>query len=1001
MADNFSGIKISQLDDPNRINDNDIIPFTNDDMGDKQTRKIKLSALRDQLNYANAFLTVQEGLANTIPGQIFHVYVDDTQLEVYAYLNNNGAAEIVQDAQGNPFKGQTAKALDFIRGELGLTMIGHVSSFARLREIKPPFEGAIVELLGWNEGSTYGGGRFQGKLSTGADDNGIVAAGDGFHWRRINVDEGINPEWFGYVNGSGNDVSTTLKQVIAQAVNLKRPVVFRDGAQMSLAVAGIEIPVGVDLTVANGGRAYFEITHEIETTGQFLVKSKNRISGLVFNYPKQTKDINAKPIVRYGPIFVGAGFYSSFTGINVGNAYYGFKIGGNDEGSASYITMKDINGAPIYRGISLDRVLDIPRISDIHWNYNMYLNSDQDYAQSLKQWIHENGEAFHFGRVDFAEVQRIFAFGYSKGIFLRGERYAGSADSIRFTGCDMDICVNPIYAQNFSGQLVIRNGKFFGTTYGNLVIDKLNLFNMDGYNPNVVLNGILMIASGSRFNFMMATNFNGRAIHFADSYDNVMGDIRVMWSGNQSAFALEVGAWKADSTSSRDESNANTFLAVMAHNCREKSWLIAGSKTNVVRIHDEAILSTTATPSNPIGIESRNGYGYTSCYFSSIGGHLGDVSFATFDKASTVKPVLTIGSSVTCSCDNIASGRDGANVAVISGDPGPSGAGTIASVTCNEFRTLANARTATTALVCNNAILVDPSSPILSGTINGDLTLMSSATWIGLSNLRVGGVTNVGTPAMFSNCTFNGLLNITFDNFGTILNRMRHTFEHCKINDAVKSDTSKVIFRDCSLISTKDFTITGAGEGVRFESSRINMNVIMDNKASLEFIDSEANGTNVATSSTGTILVSNSSWSTGAINATAATQVIIREGSVMQALNGVVNLRVIDSTVASPFTLGNNARVWLSNANMNDVTISGTGINLDADKTFFNRFVFDSGKTNTGAWRISQDCVAWTTANWVVPTVVSGYGVRTYDISTGTIYKVVSGAWKVVTESTA
>ncbi|QDB71226.1 tail fiber protein [Serratia phage Moabite] len=462
MADNFSGIKISQLDDPNRINDNDIIPFTNDDMGDKQTRKIKLSALRDQLNYDNAFLTVQEGLANTIPGQIFHVYVDDTQLEVYAYLNSNGAAEIVQDAQGNPFKGQTAKALDFIRGELGLTMIGHVSSFARLREIKPPFEGAIVELLGWNEGSTYGGGRFQGNLSTGADDNGIVAAGDGFHWRRINVDEGINPEWFGYVNGSGNDVSTTLKQAIAQAVNLKRPVVFRDGAQMSLAVAGIEIPVGVDLTVANGGRAYFEITHEIETTGQFLVKSKNRISGLVFNYPKQTKDINAKPIVRYGPIFVGAGFYSSFTGINVGNAYYGFKIGGNDEGSASYITMKDINGAPIYRGISLDRVLDIPRISDIHWNYNMYLNSDQDYAPSLKQWIHENGEAFHFGRVDFAEVQRIFAFGYSKGIFLRGERYAGSADSIRFTGCDMDICVNPIYAQNFSGQLVIRNGKFTG-----------------------------------------------------------------------------------------------------------------------------------------------------------------------------------------------------------------------------------------------------------------------------------------------------------------------------------------------------------------------------------------------------------------------------------------------------------------------------------------------------------------------------------------------------------
>lgn len=462
MAGNLSGIKISQLDDPNRINDNDIVPFTNDDMGDKQTRKIKLSALRDQLQYANSYSTIQEGLSNTIPGQVFHVYIDERKLEVNSYTNNSGVAEPVKDAEGNVFKGPTGRLLGYLNSNVGFTVLGRVDSFNELRSIKPPYEGAVVELIGYNKGTTVGGGSFIGSLNYVADDSGTIAAGTDFHWRRLDVDSGISPEWFGYVSGSGVDVTDTLVKSITKAVELKRPVVFRDGSRMTLGTAGINIPVGVDISVANGGTAYFEITHNVELTGQFLVKSKNKISNLTFYYPNQTKDLTIKPIVKYGPLFLGAGFYSKFTNINIGNAYYGFKIGGNDEGSASYITMKDINGAPIYRGISLDRVLDIPRISDIHFNYNMFLNSEQDYATSLRQWIHETGEAFHFGRVDFADVQRIFAFGYNKGIFLRGERYTGSSDSIRFSGCDMDICVNPIYAQNFGGQLVIRNGKFTG-----------------------------------------------------------------------------------------------------------------------------------------------------------------------------------------------------------------------------------------------------------------------------------------------------------------------------------------------------------------------------------------------------------------------------------------------------------------------------------------------------------------------------------------------------------
>lgn len=464
MAEYQGGIKISQLDDVNRINDNDIVPFTNNDMGDSQTRKIRLDSLRDHLNYANAYTTTQEGLSNSIPGQIFHVYIDATKLDVNAYRNDSGQATLINDAEGNPVKGTTGNFLNYLRSPLGYTAIGRLDSFQALRTTKPPFDGAVIEVNGYLEGGTDGGGCFVGRIGSGVDDGGVIASGAGFFWERLDISNGISPHLFGYVSGSGKDGTLELTRALQVAERLGRPVVFPDGFKMSLNQPGIAIASKVDLLVSNFGTAYIEITHEVELTSQFILGGRNKISGLSFYYSKQTKDTNVKPVIKFGPLFSGAGYYSKLTNINIGNAYYGFKIGGNDEGSASYITLRDINGAPLYRGLSLDRCLDIPRISDIHWNYNIYLGTPEDYKQTLRQWIHDNGTGFHFGRVDFAEVQRIFAFGYNRGILLLGERYTGSSDSIRFTGCDMDICANPIWAQNFQGQLIFRNGKYTGNS---------------------------------------------------------------------------------------------------------------------------------------------------------------------------------------------------------------------------------------------------------------------------------------------------------------------------------------------------------------------------------------------------------------------------------------------------------------------------------------------------------------------------------------------------------
>lgn len=517
MAEYQGGIKISQLDDVNRINDNDIVPFTNNDMGDSQTRKIRLDSLRQHLNYSFAYNTNQEGLSNTIPGQIFHVFTDETKLEVNSYRNEAGVAVIIKDSDGIPYVGTTGNFLSYLKSPLGYSAIGKVNSFSKLRTLKPPYDGAVIELSGYEEGGVTGAGGFVGRIGVGADDTGIIAAGDGFYWERTDLSSGIGPHLFGYVSGSGKDVTNELNRSIFAAERLGRSVVFLSGFKMSINQAGIQIPKGVDLLVSHSGTAYFEITHEIETTSQFVLGSRNKISNLSFHYAKQTNDLNVKPIIRFGPLFSGAGYYSRLTNINIGNAYYGFKIGGTDEGSASYITMRDINGAPLYRGVSLDRCLDIPRISDIHFNYNLYLGTPDDYKTNLRQWMLDNGTAFHFGRVDFADVQRIFGFGYSKGILLQGERYTGSSDSIRFSGCDMDICVNPIYARNFGGQLVIRNGKYtgVGTPVNGLIAPETGCFNyfqrvvpagrvildtvtMNNYDKDAIRTGCDMVVTGSR-----------------------------------------------------------------------------------------------------------------------------------------------------------------------------------------------------------------------------------------------------------------------------------------------------------------------------------------------------------------------------------------------------------------------------------------------------------------------------------------------------------------------
>ncbi|HDT6581322.1 TPA: hypothetical protein QFT02_001499 [Raoultella ornithinolytica] len=281
---------------------------------------------------------------------------------------------------------------------------------------------------------------------------------------------------------------------------------------------------------------------------------------------------------------------------------------------------------------------------------------------------------------------------------------------------------------NFSGistpegdfSVLHRCGKFnsegkyyFGTLNTSCISDNITVRDCssvdEGNGRAVELNGILWMSLGFNYGQLSAYGFNGHNVRVF-SYDGIAQSTRSEQGGNINKFAIYSSTYPyADKA---DESNAVSFVEIFAHNSFEKSWYIAGSKCDVLRYHDEALTCTIASPPNPFGIESRNGYGYTSAYFSSIGGRLGAGTFSSF-KDTTVTPVFTVGV-ISNKTGVVYCG--GARVAIIAGDPGPQGGmiGVISNIN-GETRIASGARVTVGYSRSATLLILDPDSKILGG----------------------------------------------------------------------------------------------------------------------------------------------------------------------------------------------------------------------------------------------------------------------------------------------
>ena len=132
--------------------------------------------------------------------------------------------------------------------------------------------------------------------------------------------------------------------------------------------------------------------------------------------------------------------------------------------------IRNVHGQPLRRGIFVDKIYDIGRIENVHFNpwWSM--------KPKLFDWQKQHGEAFIFNRTDWHYVLNTFCFGYSVGYKFGGSD-AGLCNG-NFLGIGADAChTSVLVEQSATFGVLITNGEFvamWGENPTMVVVDKTN-----------------------------------------------------------------------------------------------------------------------------------------------------------------------------------------------------------------------------------------------------------------------------------------------------------------------------------------------------------------------------------------------------------------------------------------------------------------------------------------------------------------------------------------------
>ncbi len=200
----------------------------------------------------------------------------------------------------------------------------------------------------------------------------------------------------------------------------------------------------------------------------FIQLSTNAtLKGIAVFYPEQRE---ANPPVAY-PWTVSSSLHGAdncaIMDVLLINPYQAVDFGGRATGRH---LIRNLNAAPLYRGLFIDHCLDVGRVENIHfWPF-------WGASGPASEFRLQEGKAFVIGRTDWQHVTNCFCIGYETGFqFVRGcsphPAYQGGGNS-QIVGGGADLCNRAVHVVELQGHSGVRfvNSQL----YGDIIVESSN-----------------------------------------------------------------------------------------------------------------------------------------------------------------------------------------------------------------------------------------------------------------------------------------------------------------------------------------------------------------------------------------------------------------------------------------------------------------------------------------------------------------------------------------------
>lgn len=275
----------------------------------------------------------------------------------------------------------------------------------------------------------------------------------------------------GYLVWTGLTDSAYIQQIVNAAVVDRTNIVLLPVARYDCR-SQISLPKGVKLMgsgrakhsyptgdLPNGESTVLDInwgsganTSGDNTKAAVLLNSSAGVCNLAFNYPGQNPANNptewgstiapASGSQSWDQIVQDCFFQKAYVAID----FRGSKCGNQAIGSC---VVTGNRGAPLHTGIWLDFLTDWATIRDNQFNSG-WINPFADPVGDMVNWTRNNGVAARIDGNDWPVIERLSAYGYSKGVHIRPNTNYTGKGPYKIDNCDFDACEIGVYLDSQS-----------------------------------------------------------------------------------------------------------------------------------------------------------------------------------------------------------------------------------------------------------------------------------------------------------------------------------------------------------------------------------------------------------------------------------------------------------------------------------------------------------------------------------------------------------------------